>query len=402
MMNRPAPAGWLASLSRSGLAVICSLLLLPFIRLAVVHAASSLSLSPETSTSAINTNKTFTVSIDTDGADVFGADIIISYPTTAFEYVSAANGSFFTDFSHSADRTNGILALHGFFASPFTTKSGTGTVATFTLKASTGTGNATVSYVCGGSGQTTQVINAEGTNIISCGHLADATVTFTGGSTPTPTATPGIGGGNPTPTPTGNPGNQEPACSSLSVSPSTGTKPLSVTFICSGSDPDNDLTAAEFSFGNTGTRIIEKNVGQHGTFSTTYTYSVPQTYLVSCRVRDNNGWWSQTPASCQKFVMVTQATGPTPTPARAVSRGTTGTTGPLVFSGATPTPIKLMPYATPTPIPEFVDLADGSSTGSADSGFWSTDRLNQLFIMLAVSAVTIAIAFALQSYFDKR
>lgn len=386
---------------KNWLLVFVLIIALPFVRLASVHAAASMTLTPAISTAVINTSKTFTITLNTDGTDVFGADIIISYPTGAFQFVSAQNGSFFTDFNYSVNQATGIIALHGYFSSLFQTKNGTGTAAEFTLKAITSSGNATISYVCGGNGQSTQVIDADGDNIISCGHLTDSTVSFTGSATPTPS--PIIGGTDITPTPTNKPGNNIPVCDSLSISPSSGSKPLGVTFTCSGTDSDNDLTAAEFSFGNSSSQIVEKNVGQYGSFTTSYTYITAGTYLVSCRLRDNNYAFSQTPAECQKSILVTTATGPTPTPTPKSNSNDTDDKSsgvPLVYTGATPTPVTLKPYVTPTPIPELVTTINGAN--STDSGWWTGSRISQLITMVVVSIITVVVAILLKRHFDAR
>jgi|GEM_PF-5544347 len=347
-----------------------------------VHAAASLTISPGTSSMTSQESRTFTISIQTDGNDVFGADAIISYPVSAFEYVSAQNGSFFSDFAHAVDTANGIISLHGYFSSLFETKNGTGTLATFILKAKQTNGNATVSFVCGSGSQSSQVLNADGQNIVSCSALNQSSITFT--ST------------NPTPTPTGVFQNIAPDCTGLSVQPSSGTKPATVTFVCSGKDTDNDIVGAEFNFGNGTTKFIERNVGQYGSLTATYTYTASNTYLVSCRIKDNNQAYSSTPSVCQRSIIVADSAYSQPTPTKKPS---SGNTVPIILTGATPAPIHLKPYLTPTPLPS----PTISPTMAPDKQDWWTDtRISQLMTMLAVSGITIIIAFTLKHVFDKQ
>jgi len=135
--------------------------------------------------------------------------------------------------------------------------------------------------------------------------------------TPTPTAgpsetpTPTI-----TPTPTPIPGNTNPECVDLTVEPSTGTVPYTVTLTCTGKDVDGDITAAEFTMPDGTTKLVEQNVGSPGSLTTTYTVTTTGAYSFSCRVRDNNNVWVSSDA-CRV------STGPTPAP------GVTSTPTPI-------------------------------------------------------------------------
>ncbi len=146
-------------------------------------------------------------------------------------------------------------------------------------------------------------------NLASPSPTATPTATVTNAPTATPT---------PTPTPT-SAANTDPECTGLSVSPnSAASPPLSVTLTCSGKDPDGDITAAEFIFGDGQTKTVEKNVGSPGSISTNYTYTKEGSFPASCRVRDNNFKFTGTPDACKKTVTigsapVVQAT-PTPQP----------------------------------------------------------------------------------------
>ena len=145
------------------------------------------------------------------------------------------------------------------------------------------------------------------------------TVTPTGEVTPsatptsTPTATPGP---TATPSPTPNPNNTKPECIELTVEPTTGTVPYTVTLTCTGKDVDGDITAAEFTLPEGSTKLVEQNVGSPGSLTTTYTVTGSGANSFSCRVRDNNFAWVSSDA-CRL------STGPTPTP------GPSGTPTPI-------------------------------------------------------------------------
>lgn len=158
---------------------------------------------------------------------------------------------------------------------------------------------------------------------------------------PSPTATPSA---TPTPTPTSAP-NTLPECSGLTVSPSSGTPPLSVTLTCSGIDRDGDITAAEFTFGDGTTKLVEKNVGSPGSLSTTYSYSTEGSFGASCRVRDNNIAWASSDA-CKKSVTVEGKTITYNQPGVRTYEPT-NTPTPTLAPGETP-----LPTPTPQPTPK--------------------------------------------------
>lgn len=165
-------------------------------------------------------------------------------------------------------------------------------------------------------------------------------------STPTPTPTPTSSEtptSTPTPTPTPTPtsaANTSPECTGLSASPNSATSaPLTVNFTCSGVDPDGDITAAEFSFGDGQTQLVEKNVGSPGAISISYNYAQNGNFSASCRIRDNNFKFSTIPDSCKKNI--------------TIGSGQTTTTTTVV-TNLTPTPTssqlaQASPTAAPTP-----------------------------------------------------
>jgi len=229
---------------------------------------------------------------------------------------------------------------------------------------------------------------------------ATPSATLTPTATATPTVTPSL-----TPTPTNTP----PLCLGISAKPGAGSKPLTVRFSCAGYDTNNDITAAEFGFGAGKKQLVEKNIGVYGSFTTEYTYASAGSYDVTCRVRDASGVFSDYPSFC-KYTIVVSENALTPTPIRTPAPTRPVPTSkpakqsdpdaPVVLQGdIKPAPtVKLLPTGTVAPIPTLM-LPSGSSSASM---LWTDERIRQIAIMLGVSAITIAVALALHSYFDKR
>ncbi len=206
----------------------------------------------------------------------------------------------------------------------------------------------------------------------------------------TPTVTP-----SPTPTLTPTPTNSPPRCSGLSVSPGAGSKPLTVNFTCAGYDADNDITAAEFGFGGSEKRLVEKPAGTFGSVTTSYTYTNAGTYNVTCRVRDNNQAFSNYPDYCKYTVVVTDNTL-TPTPRRTPTPTKTAQAGEgdglIIFTGSVPT-------VTPSPTPAITTL---TPTPTPAKSWWSGEKVAQLTMMVIMSGLTIIVALLLHGFFDKR
>lgn len=197
------------------------------------------------------------------------------------------------------------------------------------------------------------------------GDTVQPTPTPTPTPAPTPTPTPGGGGtggpDNPIPTPTPTPiysgGNVVPYCASLSANPTYATGvPTTIQFTCSGVDPDGDITAAEFFFGDGASQLVEKNVGSPGSLFTTHAYTLVGTKGASCRVRDNNRVYSSISETCKAIVTIKPSpAGPTqqqrfietktilPSPIADISRD-------VLQEAPTPTPT-IEPTITPTPTP---------------------------------------------------
>ncbi len=316
-------------------------------------AAPRLILDPGSATVANGSTVQLKVTIDVESAQVFGSDAIVSYPSSDVEVTGVASGGFFTDFSYGNDAGAGKLELHGFFSSLYTGKSGSGTLATISLKAKKDSGSTAISFVCG-SGATTRILNTNGTNILSCSSLNQSTLSFTGTQTqPTNTPTPTV---TPVPTATSAPSNNNlnPVCEGLSVNRTNGIAPMTVTLTCTGSDANNDVNFAEFSFGDNQEQHIEKNVGQKGSISTNHTYTITGSFIASCRVRDNNAAFSSRPETCKKTITVSRAV---PTATRAIA-------SPTPTPIPTPTPTigtQIVVLSTVTPTPEDVPLPPAPS-----------------------------------------
>lgn len=242
-------------------------------------------------------------------------------------------------------------------------------------------------------------VGTQNTDIRSRADLS-TTPTITPSATPpiTPSVTPTA---TPTPTLTPTPTNSPPRCSGLSVSPGAGSKPLTVNFSCAGYDADNDITAAEFGFGGSEKRLVEKPAGTFGSITTSYTYTQAGIYNVTCRVRDNNQVFSNYPDYC-KYTVVVSENVLTPTPRRTpipTKAPTTTEDDLIIFTGAAPT-------ATPTLTISPATIATPTPTEKGwlrfDPGWWSNEKIAQLTMMVIISGLTIVVALLLHGFFDKR
>jgi len=177
---------------------------------------------------------------------------------------------------------------------------------------------------------------------------------------------------------------------------------MTVNFSCAAYDANNDVTAAEFGFGAGEKKLVEKNVGQYGALSTTFTYETAGTYHVTCRVRDNNGAFSDYPSFCTYTVVVSEnAMTPTPmrtpVPTKAITQYNKGE-GPIILQGGKPSPTDTTPQSETLPDTR---LASPSPTPKTPS-WWTNEKIKQILVMFGVSAITIVVALSLHSFFDKR
>lgn len=159
-----------------------------------------------------------------------------------------------------------------------------------------------------------------------------ASPTPTEAPTPTPTKVPQT----PTPTATSMPTpNQLPVCTGLSASPTSGTAPLTVNFVGSGTDPDGPIQKFEFTYGDGEVQTIEKDVGTTGSVEIAHTYTASGIFVASLRIQDNNGVWSSPNDKCSVTITTTPID-------RAV-----GGTAPTATYTPTPTESPASPSATP-------------------------------------------------------
>lgn len=234
------------------------------------------------------------------------------------------------------------------------------------------------------------ILWAVGTKNTEIRSRADLTTTPTVTPSATPPVTPSA-----TLTPSATPTNSPPRCSGLSVQPGAGSKPLTVNFTCAGFDADNDITAAEFGFGGSEKRLVEKAAGTFGTVTTSYTYTQAGTYNVTCRVRDNNQAFSSYPDYCKYTVIVTDnALTPTPRRTPAPTKSPAAKNDDLIlFTGSAPTPT-----STPIITPAIITPTPSPATKS----WWSNEKIAQLTMMVIVSGLTVIVALLLHGFFDKR
>lgn len=319
---------------------------------AKAQAAPSVLFSPTSATVVQNNTVTLKITINTDANSVRASDVTILYATNDLDFVSAANGVFFPSFSSANDPTNGRLELHGYTSFIGDSRTGTDSYATVVFKAKKSSGSSTISFICSGSGHDTNIVTTAGQNVLSCAQVNQVGVTYSNGSIPTPTPTPTIAAGTtptPTPTPSQAGTNTIPTCVTLSSDTSLAVgAPLTVTFTCSGMDPDGYINAAAFTFGDGTSDTIYKNAGSPGSISTTHTYTTIGTLGATCRVRDNNNVFSNNSNDCKRIIII----NPKPINTASVSyyqrviAAGKGSVIPVV----TPTPEEVaIVYETPTP-----------------------------------------------------
>lgn len=144
-----------------------------------------LSLSPTVKEINTGVNFNVTVSVDTGGQQVNGADAIVQYDSSLLEVVSVSEGTFFPTIT-TITTTLGKVEIYG-VADTGSPKTGTGTLATITFKGKA-SGTATVSFVCQSSSTSDSNINSTSdTDIIVCASNVNASYVITDQSSPTQT-----------------------------------------------------------------------------------------------------------------------------------------------------------------------------------------------------------------------
>jgi hypothetical protein len=348
------------------------------VRVQPVYAGGpKLLLNPETLTIQKDSSTTISVLVNSAGISVFGADAVISYNPDALEISSISKGNFFSDFTYSNNSSSGKLEVHGYFGSLFDMRAGNGTVATFRITSKQQSGTATLNFICNNSANSSQILDTSGKNILPCSETNNATITFTNSPDISPTAT----GTQPT----GKP-NTAPNCSSLSISPNTGFVPISITATCAASDGENDIVSAEFDFGDGTKKVVDQNVGQYGSISTTHTYTQSGLFTILCRVKDNNQAFSAIINECKTSVEIKSHAQPT---ASNTLETTPKTKSPTI------TPIALEEVVTPTSIqatlePTYTPIS--ISTAAAVQ----TSMLFQIGKIIAITVIVIMLAFVIR------
>jgi len=301
-------------------------------------AASTISFDPSVLDAQKDKEIEVRIAVNTD-QNVFGADAVISYPTSDLEVTSITNGGFFTDF-HSSNTGAGKIEVHGFFANLYESKKGSGNVATIRFKSKKDTGGSVITFVCTGHGNDTQLLNDNGTNILICGNLNNVEVTYSKHTDSTPTNTP-----TPTTTSGGSTSNSTPACSSITLNPEYGKVPLTTAINCSVKDSDGTISGVEFVFGDGKKQYRDKYLGKEGSITVAHTYEEDGTYTVSCKAKDNRGAYSQ---SCSTTLTV--GTNPaTPTPTKTKSSNQTALLSPYIKPTIPPLETYALPSSTDQP-----------------------------------------------------
>lgn len=150
--------------------------------------------------------------------------------------------------------------------------------------------------------------------------------------------------------------NQHPICTGLSASPTSGTQPVTVHFVGSGTDPDGPIQKFEFTYGDGKTQQIEKDVGNSGSVEIDHTYTVSGSFVASLRIQDNNGVWSDPTDKCS--VILTTSGGPTVTPSPTATQK--GGVAPTATRTPTPTKSASPPVGgSATPVAPNVPVAGG-------------------------------------------
>ena len=345
-----------------------------------IIAAPKLTFDPANIEIAQDETKTITVRIDAENNNTIGADATITYPGGDIIINSVANGGYYSDLTSSNVQANGKLEIHGFLFNSF--KSGSGILATITIKGTKTSGGGTINFSCTGANDSSKIINQNGQNILDCSSVNQVAISYTGGSAPTSTPTPtGTQNATPTPQPTAPPG-QNPTCNFLAVDTNSGPAPLTVSLICAGSDPEDDIWAAEFTFGDGKKQEFSKNVGKNGSFTVAYVFGKGGTYSPSCRVRDISYNYSAPRDECKRTISVTgntdgsgAASGVKPSP-KPTRKPTPTPKGP----SPTPQAVALVEYTSPTPTPV---MESKKETKNFD--------LPRIFIGLAIMVVSLLI-----------
>ena len=139
-----------------------------------------------------------------------------------------------------------------------------------------------------------------------------------------------------------------PRCTGLSASSASGTIPLTVDFIGSGTDLDGEIARFEFIYGDGAVQRIDKKVGSSGNVQMSHTFKNKGEYSALLRVQDNAGSWSTLSDLCRVTIVALDGApkilgigAPDESSGSATVTGTPTKT-PTVAAG-TPTPTVVTP-----------------------------------------------------------
>ena len=148
--------------------------------------AQGFSLNPSSTTNTVAAEFTVDLNIDTKSIAVTSADVKLTFDTAVLEVVKVTNGSFFSDMANYIGA--GKVFIGGFFQDESASKTGTGKMATLTLKG-VGNGTSKLAFVCSTAKDDSNIFDASGNDIIKCTTISDGSYTISGGTT-LPTSTP--------------------------------------------------------------------------------------------------------------------------------------------------------------------------------------------------------------------
>lgn len=158
--------------------------------LAKAVGAQTFSLVPSTATKSAGLEFSVDLNINTGGKKVSAADVKLTFNSTILQVTQIQDGTFFTDTSHNI--YSGTLYIGGSFADEAQSASGSGKLATLTMKGKTvGTGQ--LAFVCSSQTTDTNIFDTSATpvDIVNCSGTQNGSYVITG----TAVGDVGLGGG---------------------------------------------------------------------------------------------------------------------------------------------------------------------------------------------------------------
>jgi len=150
--------------------------------------AQVVSLSPEEATKTVGEEFTVDLNINTNGKAVSGADVKMTFDSTILEVTNVTAGDFFSDEAHNIG--SGTLYVAGYFREQFGTKTGSGRLATLTLKGKK-VASSQLTFVCTPQNNDTNILDSAANDIVNCTAMKNGNYAFgQGSSSTTPTAAP--------------------------------------------------------------------------------------------------------------------------------------------------------------------------------------------------------------------